>query len=441
MNIVSPPKSASGPFPVMCYIHGGSFLFGGANRAIFDGVETVSHSLEAGTPVVTVNFNYRVGLGGFLASEAIRKDLAADGFSGVGNFGLTDQQLALEWIQKHITYLGGDKENVTIYGESAGGMSVSHQLAARNPATFHRAIVMSGALNTIPTWSLDQHEKHYRALLRYLRIDPDAPDSLEQLRRVPQDVVAAATVPVEGVFVCTGNPCDDGVFHESPPSFNTITTPPTWLKSFMIGDVYDEAMIFRTTIDKDDYNTFETGVSKFLSPEHTKVVLDSYGISKGMETNELRLRFEDLASDVIFKTQDFVTVHRSKVPQTYGYHFDQRSTLDNMLKGLSYHALDLLYVFMTLQDEMSPSQISLGKKMLGAWVNFAIGRDPWERFGVANKWMVFGPDDQCKLKTEAEDESVRHYSRMKKLLDLGIYQDLLAAVDYICVKRHRMGAF
>lgn len=82
MNIVIPPRSAipdNKNLPVMVYIHGGSFLYGGANRPVFDGVNFLSHSVSRGTPVIAVNFNYRVGLSGFLASSAIKADLERDG--------------------------------------------------------------------------------------------------------------------------------------------------------------------------------------------------------------------------------------------------------------------------------------------------------------------------------------------------------------------------
>lgn len=100
--------------------------------------------------------NYRVGLGGFLASNHILEDMKKDGLEGVGNWGLTDQQTALEWVQRYITSFGGDKSNVTVFGLSAGGISIGHQLRAKNPPVFHRTISMSGVENTIPTMSLEE---------------------------------------------------------------------------------------------------------------------------------------------------------------------------------------------------------------------------------------------------------------------------------------------
>ncbi|KAI5308633.1 hypothetical protein KEM55_005254 [Ascosphaera atra] len=130
INIVLPPEdqTPAGPYPVLLYTHGGSFLFGGANRPTYDMVNLVTHSVATGSPVVAVTFNYRVGLLGFLASAAIGADLKKDGFQGNGNFGLTDQQLAIKWVETYIPQLGGDKDNVTLYGESAGAMSTPHSL-------------------------------------------------------------------------------------------------------------------------------------------------------------------------------------------------------------------------------------------------------------------------------------------------------------------------
>lgn len=130
MNIVIPfaPASDRRSLPVMVYVHGGSLLYGGANLPIFNAVNLVSQSIKMGKPIICVNFNYRVGLGGFLASEAIRRELQDDGFQGCGNFGFTDQKVAFDWVQRYIATLGGDPDNVTAVGESAGGISISNQL-------------------------------------------------------------------------------------------------------------------------------------------------------------------------------------------------------------------------------------------------------------------------------------------------------------------------
>ncbi|KAF4990477.1 hypothetical protein FDECE_14361 [Fusarium decemcellulare] len=96
LNIIIPSAPKSAKLPVFAWVHGGSLLFGSSNEPIFDGVNLVSHSVAIGRPVVFVSMNYRIGLGGFLASEAIRDELGREGHQGCGNFGFTDQQVAFE---------------------------------------------------------------------------------------------------------------------------------------------------------------------------------------------------------------------------------------------------------------------------------------------------------------------------------------------------------
>ncbi|KAK7416362.1 hypothetical protein QQZ08_012019, partial [Neonectria magnoliae] len=247
MNITTPTTDTNAKLPVMVYIHGGSFLFGGANKGVFD-----------------------------LSTLLLTPRLAT---LPSCNFGLYDQQVALRWVNHYIASFGGDPDNVTIYGESAGGMSVSHQLAAKTPAPFYRAIVMSGYLNTIPIWTLSRHEKHYQAFLKYLGIDPESPSALGQWRRVPQDVVARATIPVEGIFNATGNPCHDGVFHAVKPSFDAIASPISWLKGYMVGDVLDEGMIFYESICEDDFSTVQAGLASWIGPDAADVILELYGVT------------------------------------------------------------------------------------------------------------------------------------------------------------------
>lgn len=442
MNITKPSAPNNPKLPVMVYIHGGSFLFGGANKGVFDGVNFVTHAVTRGSPVVAVAFNYRVGLGGFLASSAIKADLQADGHEGVGNFGLYDQQVALRWVNRYIASFGGDPDNVAIYGESAGGMSVSHQIAARHPAPFQRAIAMSGQLNTIPTWSIDRHEKHYRALVKYLGIDPDSPSSLDELRKVPEHVVAAATVPLEGMFNATGNPCDDGNFHATAPSFNKITSPPAWLKSYMVGDTADEGMIFYESFCEDDFDSVKGTMLNWLSPAAVDTILKLYRVTADLTRAEFVRHMEAMAADSTFKSHNWVSVHRSRVPQTYGYHFDQVCTHDSILKGLAYHAIDLLYVFLNFDENLTPGQRELARTMADNFIDFAYGKDPWPRISADGApWMRYGPDEACKVVTEAEDEGVRQYARMQAIMDLGVYEEFTLAVDDIAGKRGRMGKF
>ncbi len=121
--------------PVMVWIHGGALLLGESDD--YDPIRLVEQG------VVVVTLNYRLGVLGFLAHPALSAE-SPDHASG--NYGLMDQQAALRWVQRNIAHFGGDPQRVTIFGESAGGLSVhSHLASPLSAGLFHRAIVQSGA--------------------------------------------------------------------------------------------------------------------------------------------------------------------------------------------------------------------------------------------------------------------------------------------------------
>lgn len=124
------------PAPVMVWIHGGGFFLGSGGGPAMDGRALARRG------VVLVSINYRLGRFGFFAHPALTREANGE---AIANYGLMDQIAALRWVQRNISAFGGDPENVTIFGESAGGRSVNLLLAS--PAAeglFHKAIVQSG---------------------------------------------------------------------------------------------------------------------------------------------------------------------------------------------------------------------------------------------------------------------------------------------------------
>ena len=136
LNVFTPSRQQAGArHPVMVWIHGGALVTGESNDY------NPAKLVEDGVTVVTIN--YRLGALGFLAHPAL-----ADANGQSGDYGLMDQQAALRWVQRNIASFGGDPRNVTIFGESAGGLSTLSQIAS--PAArglFSRAIVESGSYN------------------------------------------------------------------------------------------------------------------------------------------------------------------------------------------------------------------------------------------------------------------------------------------------------
>ncbi len=142
------PADAQGA-PVFVWIHGGSLVAGSGREAMYDGGSLARQG------VVMVTINYRLGVLGWLAHP----DLSAESGDGVsGNYGLLDQIEALRWVRRNIAAFGGDPDNVTIAGESAGALSVMYLLAAP-PAhgLFHRAIAQSAYMISMPALRESAH--------------------------------------------------------------------------------------------------------------------------------------------------------------------------------------------------------------------------------------------------------------------------------------------
>ncbi|MBI1361599.1 MAG: carboxylesterase family protein [Alphaproteobacteria bacterium] len=148
---VHAPASGAGPFPVMVWIHGGAFLTG-ASGDYADPSPLVSKG------VIVVAMNYRMGAMGFLGDPSLA---AEDG--SVGDYGIMDQQAALRWVKTNIAAFGGDANNVTIFGESAGGFSVlTHLASPLSAGLFNKAIVESGAYGVNGQLTRDELEAKSR---------------------------------------------------------------------------------------------------------------------------------------------------------------------------------------------------------------------------------------------------------------------------------------
>ncbi|MDP5279520.1 carboxylesterase family protein [Sphingomonas sp. DG1-23] len=140
LDVTAPANARKAP--VMVWIHGGTLIWGSGHSKMYDGKEFAKRG------VVLVSINYRLGVLGYLAHPGLSKE-SPDHVSG--NYGLLDQIEALKWVRRNIAAFGGDPGNVTIFGESAGALSVEYLLASpRARGSFDRAIVQSGYLFTMP---------------------------------------------------------------------------------------------------------------------------------------------------------------------------------------------------------------------------------------------------------------------------------------------------
>lgn len=177
------PVKATGKLPVIVWIYGGGFVNGGASPPTYSG----AHMAQKG--VMFVSFNYRLGRFGTFAFPQLTKQNPDNGL--LGNYDFMDQIAALKWVQRNIAAFGGDPNNVTIIGESAGGMSV-HTLVTSPLARglFQKAFVMSGGnAETAGGPTLADTEQVYENFAKANGISPDDPQALEKLRALSAEQV------------------------------------------------------------------------------------------------------------------------------------------------------------------------------------------------------------------------------------------------------------
>jgi hypothetical protein len=157
INVVVPPNTTAGPRPILVYIHAGEFHYGAAS-------DRESDWPYFAPDIVFVTFNFRLGVFGYLASEALRSRSPS---GGTGNYGMHDQRQALRWVQEHMHAFGGDVSRVTIMGESSGGTSVGYHLTSPpSYRLFERAILQSPGLTQVK--SLPDAELNYAYVLAML---------------------------------------------------------------------------------------------------------------------------------------------------------------------------------------------------------------------------------------------------------------------------------
>jgi para-nitrobenzyl esterase len=205
LNVWTPDPAPSTPLPVMVWFFGGAFIFGSGGAAPYSG----DHLVPSGN-VVVVSMNYRVGALGFLAHKTLETEDPSN--YTAGNYGLLDQQAAMKWVQSNIAAFGGDKNQVTLFGESAGGKSISiHLLSPGSRGLFSAAIMESGVV-MLPGRTLAAAETQGDQFAQAMGCT-DSATALSCLRaKSAQDIVSGST--------SSATPLPGGIFFQDQTSLS-----------------------------------------------------------------------------------------------------------------------------------------------------------------------------------------------------------------------------
>jgi para-nitrobenzyl esterase len=400
--------------PVMVWVHGGFFTTGAGSWLVYDG-----RTLSTRGDVVVVTINYRLGVLGFLNLNEVTKGR----IPATGNEGLLDQVLALEWVRDNISRFGGDPDNVTIFGESAGAMSEGALLAMpKARGLFHRAILQSGAAHHVN--SLERAEKVAEAFLDILDKKPTEVNELrslteQQIINAQAEVMTRAHGPKLAMGGLPLGPVVDGdVIPELP--VEAIASGSADNVAILIGTNLDEWKLF-AVLDKDLPNLNEAGLlqrcERLIPDGDATGLIETYRQARSqrnLSATPAEL-FIAIQSDRFFRMPAIrlAEAHCRRQQPTYMYLFKWVSPLMNGILG-ACHALDLGFVFGTLDDNFTGSgqeAQALSGKMQDAWTGFARYGDPsenigeWKLYNARRETMVLG--GQCTLVEAPYDEERR----------------------------------
>jgi para-nitrobenzyl esterase len=405
--------------PVMFWIHGGGFAAGSGATPIYDG----QHLARRGD-VVVVTINYRLGALGYLYNQAFTD--GDDPHSG--NYGMPDQVAALEWVRDHISAFGGDPNNVTIFGESAGGMSVGVLLgAAEAEGLFQRAIPQSGAgHHSLP---VDTAEEVCRRFCAILEVSPDDADSL---RSIPaQDILDAQnamqanpeTAALTGRYLMPFSPVVEGGFLETLP-IEAVRNGRSKDVDLLCGTIEDEWTLLAALGGVNEMD--EAGARGALAvtsgdAETADRLYEHYRdtrAARGAGSDPLTV-FDSVMTDYVFRipSDRLLDAHSALdgSGKTYAYLFNQQSpALDGRLRAP--HAIDIPFVWGTC-DAMrqfvgdDPQTDQLTGFTMDAWIAFARNGNPstnalpgWPQYRADQRYtMALGPDVKT-LRVDREQE-------------------------------------
>ncbi|MDO5131581.1 MAG: carboxylesterase family protein [Eubacteriales bacterium] len=378
-------EESSGGKPVMVFIHGGSYGWGGTADPLYDGHNLVRRRRN----VVLVTINYRIGLFGFIDFSKVR---GGEAYRESGNLGLLDQICALSWIRRNIRGFGGDPGNVTLFGESAGASSVSLlPLIDSAKGLFRRVIAESGSIAF--TYSREEAQTLTEKLL-----EETGASCMEELAALDEDRIRAVN----------GKLNDHAVF----PVRDGIVLPEDLYEAYRAGRGSGVDMLIGTNADETRYWIGEMGgwVNYWCAaPVFVRSIIHGFReedrplaeafltLQKGSAVH----RATEFFNELIFRVPSIAqaSFHAGNGGNTYMYYWTKKSAIPHF--G-ACHAVELAYVFGNLEETIytgKKADKKLSDTVQDMWVRFAAAGNPgteeypWEKYEASGRMTMLLGDD------------------------------------------------
>ncbi|NOU61767.1 carboxylesterase/lipase family protein [Marinifilum caeruleilacunae] len=398
LNIWTPAKNKDEKLPVMFWIHGGGFTRGSGNLS--------NGCALAERGVVLVSINYRLGPLGFFAhpllSEETEKNIS-------GNYGLLDMISALQWVQKNIEQFGGDPDNVTIFGESAGGAAVYILCSSDlTHGLFHKAIAQSpwvtdASISPLTKPAYDRESVQATGIRFAEKLVSDGISSMDTLRSidvsnlVKQSKGFRLPAAIDG-FVMKDNPAN--IFEKGQQQSRPM----------LVGTNTDEGTMFLYGADKQSVDQYKAGAQQVFRG-YAEDIMKMYPVDS---KSDIKGAVCQTINDIWFAqpTRWMARYMSKKNKNTYLYHFAHPSM--RWPAGGSAHAAELVFVFRSLDPQkQTEAYKKLSTAMITYWTQFAKTGNPNSK-DLPN-WPRYTERSDRNIRLDIEITVESHY--LKKNLD------------------------
>jgi len=382
LNVWTPAKTAKDKLAVMVWIYGGGFSMGSSSQ--YNGAPIAREG------VVLVTINYRVGKLGYFAHPALS---AEDPNHVSGNYGILDQIAALKWVQENIAAFGGDPKKVTIFGESAGGISVSMLCASPLAKGLFRGAISQSGSSFGPIRKNSYPGENMKSLAQSEKEGLEYAESVGAKTAADLRALSAADLSRQTVVTGGAWPIVDG-----------YVIPDDQYKMYEAGNYNDVALLIGYNSDEGDSFGFTEDPTEHVAAtreryeDYADKLLAVYPLVDGKVGKQAR----DLGRDAAFGwgtwTWGRLQNKTGKQP-VYMYYFDQDPMYrqgDRRYGHRSPHGQDVDFVFQSLRPNTNnPTDQALAKYMLKYWTNFAKDCNPNGKKKDADLpvWPLFKNED------------------------------------------------